>query len=182
MPTVPQALLDATVVDVDGSRVRLASSWARRPVVLVLLRHFGCLFCKEQAAELAAVGDEIERLGAGLVFVGSGSAQYARWFQEDHAPRWPVYSDAELVTYRALQARRGFASSVNPRTVWLSLRALARGFRQGRTQGDQFQQGAVCVVTPDGWMPYLHLSEVAGDHPRPAAVLAALRGLPSAVR
>lgn len=182
MPAAPRALLDATVLDVDGAPVRLASTWAQRPVVLVLLRHFGCLFCKEQAAEMSAVGDEIERLGAGLAFIGSGSAQYARWFQEDYAPRWPVYSDAALVTYRALEARRGLRSSMNLRTIWLSLRALLRGFRQGRTQGDQFQQGAVAVVTPDEAMPYLHLSEVAGDHPRPTEVLAVLRGLRVAAR
>jgi peroxiredoxin len=182
MPIAPRALIDATVLDVDGAPVRLASTWAERPVVLVLLRHFGCLFCKEQAAEMSAIGDEIEALGAGLVFVGSGSAQYAQWFQEDYAPRWPVYSDAELVTYQALEARRGFRSSVNPRTVWLSFRALAHGFRQGGTQGDQYQQGAVCIVTPDGAMPYLHRSEVAGDHPRPADVLAVLRGLHIAAR
>ena len=182
MPAAPRALIDATVLDVDGAPVRMASTWAQRPVVLVLLRHFGCLFCKEQAAVMSAVGDEIERLGAGLVFVGSGSAQYAKWFQEDYAPQWPVYSDSELVTYRALEARRGFRSSVNSRTVWLSFRALARGFRQGRTQGDQYQQGAVCIVTPEGAMPYLHISEVAGDHPRPDEVLAALRGLGAAIR
>lgn len=177
VPAAPRALIDATVLDVDGAPVRLASTWAERPVVLVLLRHFGCLFCKEQAAEMSAIGDAIEALGAGLVFVGSGSAQYAKWFQEDYAPHWPVYSDAELVTYRALEARRGFRSSVNPRTIWLSFRALARGFRQGSTQGDQYQQGAVCIITPDGTMPYLHVSEVAGDHPRPDVVLAVLRRL-----
>lgn len=182
MPAAPRALVDATVLDVDGAPVRLASTWTQRPVVLVLLRHFGCLFCKEQAAEMSAVGDEIERLGVELVFIGSGSAQYAKWFQEDYAPRWPVYSDAELVTYRALETRRGLRSSMNLRTVWLSLRALLRGFRQGRTQGDQFQQGAVAVVTPDGAMPYLHVSEVAGDHPRPAEVLTVLRGLRIAAR
>ena len=85
---------------------------------------------------MSAIGDEIEALGAGLVFVGSGSAQYAKWFQEDYAPRWPVYSDAALVTYRALKARRGFLTSVNPRTVWLSLGALAhRAFPRGAGRG-----------------------------------------------
>ncbi|MFA7296635.1 MAG: peroxiredoxin-like family protein [Dehalococcoidia bacterium] len=182
MSAAPRALLDATVLDVDGAPVRLASTWAERPVVLVLLRHFGCLFCKEQAAEMSAIGDAIAGLGAGLVFVGSGSAQYAKWFQEDYAPRWPVYSDAELVTYRALEARRGFVSSVNPRTIWLGARAILRGFRQGGTQGDQLQQGAVCIVTPNGSMPYLHISEVAGDHPRPAEVLAVLGSLRTAAR
>jgi peroxiredoxin len=179
---VPQALLDATVLDTAGAPVHVASLLAGHTTVVVLLRHFGCLFCKEQAADMSAIGDEIEGLGARMIFIGSGSAQYAQWFQEDYAPRWPVFSDAELATYRALEARRGLRSSSNLRTMWLTLRALRRGFRQSATRGDAFQQGAVAVVTAAGEMPYLHVSEVAGDHPRPVDVLGALRAARAASR
>ena len=176
----PAALLAAEVFDLDGRRVPLAREWAEAPVVLVLLRHFGCLFCKEQAAEMNAIGPDVAALGARMVFVGSGSAQYARWFVEDYGGdwpvRWPVYSDPDLVTYGALGARRGWWTSVNPRSWLLSLRALRGGFRQSlQEMGDQFQQGAVCVVLPDGSMPYAYVSRVAGDHPKAAVVLARLR-------
>lgn len=173
----PAALLEATVVDVDARPVRLAREWAARPAVLVLLRHFGCLFCKEQASAFVAIGEAIGALGAGLVFVGPGSAQQARWFRDDFVPGWPVYADAERVTYRALDARRGFFTAVNPRTALFGLRALRRGYRQTGVRGDPVQQGAVCVVTPDGALAYRYVSAVAGDHPLPEAVLAALRGL-----
>jgi peroxiredoxin len=174
---VPEALRTAVVRDIDDQPVHLATLWAERPVVLVLLRHFGCLFCKEQAAQMSAVGNEIEAAGARLVFVGSGSAQYAKWFQEDYAPRYEVYSDAELVTYQALGAKHGFLSSVNPWTWWYSLRAMLHGHFQSGTRGEQTQQGAVAVITPAGEMPYLHISQVAGDHPRPRDVVGAVRGL-----
>jgi peroxiredoxin len=175
--TAPDALLNATVFDVDAQPVRIAELCAERPAVLVLLRHFGCIFCKQQAAQFSAIGDEVEALGARLIFIGSGGPHYARWFQEDYAPHHEVYSDADLRTYRALGARRGWRTSVNPRTWLFSLRAFLRGFRQSRTMGDRDQQGAVCVVTPDGQMPYSYISDVAGDHPDPSAVLRALRDL-----
>jgi hypothetical protein len=35
------ALADAEVLALDGSKVRLGTLWAERPVVLVFLRHFG---------------------------------------------------------------------------------------------------------------------------------------------
>ncbi len=35
------ALADAEVIGLDGSKVRLGSLWAERPVVLAFLRHFG---------------------------------------------------------------------------------------------------------------------------------------------
>ena len=174
MSEVPPELRDAIVVGVEGQPVRVSSLWARRPVVLVLLRHFGCIFCKEEAAQFTAVAPDIEALGGTLAFIGSGSPQYARWFQEDYAPRWPVYSDTNLVTYRALYAWRGWITSINPLTWLLSVRAFLRGFRQTATMGDRTQQGAVCVVLPGGEMAYRHVSRFAGDHPKPAAVLRAL--------
>ena len=46
-----RALGAATVLDTDGSAVPLAREWADRPVVVVWLRHFGCVFCREQVAQ-----------------------------------------------------------------------------------------------------------------------------------
>lgn len=36
-----EELAEATVLDADGASHRLGDLWARRPVVLVLIRHFG---------------------------------------------------------------------------------------------------------------------------------------------
>jgi len=36
-----RALGELEVEDVDGAAVRVASAWARKPAVLVFLRHFG---------------------------------------------------------------------------------------------------------------------------------------------
>lgn len=124
---------------------------------------------------MRGIAPEIERLGARLAFVGSGTDQHAAWFVEDYGISEPVFADPDLLTYRALGARRGLRSSANLRTLWYSLRAWRSGFRQSETRGDALQQGAVALVLPDGQVPYLHRSTVAGDHPQPAALLAALR-------
>ena len=36
-----------TILRPDRSTVRLGAVWAEQPVVLALVRHFGCIFCKE---------------------------------------------------------------------------------------------------------------------------------------
>lgn len=171
---MPDALQEAYVLDLEGVSVPLAREWAAQSVVLVLLRHFGCIFCRAQAAEMRSIENDVARLGARIVFIGSGQPFFARAFAEDFAIRWPVYADPELSTYRALEARHGFFTSANPRTWLYSVRVLWRGFRQGRTQGEVYQQGAVAIVLPDGRMPYLYLSAVAGDHPEPHTILEAL--------
>lgn len=41
-------------------------------------------------------------------------------------------------------------------------------------QGDAFQNGGVLVVRPGGEVAYRYISEVSGDHPPVADVLAAI--------
>ena len=38
---VPEALAACEVLAEDGTRVRLGSLWAERPIVLAFVRHFG---------------------------------------------------------------------------------------------------------------------------------------------
>ena len=44
---------DLTVLRPTGEGVRLGEAWAERPVVLALMRHFGCVFCKDQVSRSA---------------------------------------------------------------------------------------------------------------------------------
>jgi len=54
-------------------------------------------------------------------------------------------------------------------------RASIKGFRQGRTAGDLWQQGGALVVRPDGKVTYRYVSLGPGDHPPPAALVEALK-------
>ena len=53
--------------------------------------------------------------------------------------------------------------------------AFARGVRQGRTQGDQWQQGGVLAVGPGNRVLYHHASERAGDNASAETIAAALK-------
>ena len=47
------ARLESLVLpDADGAPHRLGDCWADRAVILVFLRHFGCLLCREHAVQL----------------------------------------------------------------------------------------------------------------------------------
>ncbi len=164
----------ATVLDPDGTTVRLGSLWADRPAVLVWLRHFGCLFCKEQTAEFRARRDDIEGRGARLAFIGNGGVRYAGGFREEFCPECTVLTDPELVSYRLIGARGGVLNTLGPQAWGAGIRAFARGARQQRTQGSPFQQGGVLVVTPGGKVAYAYLSKAAGDHPAVDEVAAAI--------
>jgi peroxiredoxin len=171
---------DLEVVRPNGERVRLGAAWAARPVVLALMRHFGCIFCKEQVAQLRLIVDDIHAEGAELVILGSGSAQMAGFFAEDYDIATPVLTDPTREVYRALEVRRpNRLAFIDPRVFVRSLRALARGHRQvfgaESELGDTTQLGGVFIVRPGGDVAWAHRSAFAGDRPSNDEVLDALR-------
>lgn len=170
-----RALARAMVLAPDGTEVRLADQWADQAVVVVWLRHFGCVFCREQVAEIRAARGDIEALGAGIVFVGNGSAKAAAWFQKRYAADSTVLTDPDLISYRAIGARSGVVSTLGPRAWGAGVRAFSSGARQSTTKGHPFQQGGVAVMGPRNTVLYRHISRAAGDHAPLSEVLDALR-------
>jgi len=133
------------------------------------------LFCKEQAAQLRGIKNEIEAAGARLVFIGNGDATFARDFKETRVPDCEVLTDPSTASYALLGSRRGIWSTWTPRAWPAGLRALRGGFRQSRTQGHAYLQGGVAILDSRGVVRWSFVSRFAGDHPSRAAILAALR-------
>lgn len=117
----------------------------------------------------------IRKEGAELHLVGNGNRHFARAFKEELKIVCPLYVDTKLGAYRALDMRRGLASTLGSLAAWKNIaRAMKAGFRQGSTQGDAFQLGGALVVLPGGKVAFRHASEAAGDHPPVTDVLKAL--------
>ena len=51
------------------------------------------------------------------------------------------------------------------------LHARQKGFKQGRTQGDPWQQGGSLVIAPGGEVLYHYVSATPGDHAPPEELL-----------
>ena len=167
------SLAAEVVLDIRGRSRLLGGLWRTQPTVLVWLRHFGCLFCKEQAAEMARVRTDIDTLGARLAFVGHGGVDFARAFHDEYVPTCAVYTDPSAMTYRTIGARQSAVGTIAGFGLH-GLRAMARGHVQTRILGRAFQNGGVLIVTPADVAAYTYISRVAGDHPRAPRVLDAL--------
>jgi hypothetical protein len=173
----PSGLAGCRVIALSGEAVRLGDEWRDRPAVVVWLRHFGCLLCKEQAAAFRGRGQEIEALGAGLVFVGNGELTWARQFEAEECRGCRVLTDPALDSYWAIGARRGWRSTIGPAGLAAGIRAFRHGFRQSGVRGVPDQQGGVYVMLPGDRATYAYVSGSAGDHPPIDAVLDALRAV-----
>jgi peroxiredoxin len=171
---VAHALESLTVFDPDGRRTRLGQLWAERTAVLVFLRHFGCLFCRQQMANLAPLSGAMESRGAELIAIGHGSLDEARAFRDELRPAVRVFTDPTRQADCAVGMHRGPRSVFTLGTLSRSITAWRQGFRQTAVAGDPFQQGGVVIVAPSGEERYRFVSREAGEHPPAAEVLAAL--------
>jgi peroxiredoxin len=112
------------------------------PVLLVFLRHSGCMFCREALTDLAGKRRQIEANGTRLVLVHMGSEeQGARFFAKyglEHATR---ISDPRRTLYRAFGLPRAtLGMFFNPKLVLRGFQAAVLGRNGfGRFTGDVFQ-------------------------------------------
>ena len=125
-------------------------------------------------AQLRPVIPEIRARGGEVIVVGNGSPAFARAFVEDTGLETPLYVDERLEAYAAAGLRRGVAATFNPASLGAAVGAFRRGLRQGRVQGDAWQQGGVLVVLPGDRLAYHHANRHPADHAPHQAILAAL--------
>lgn len=120
-----------------------------RHMLVVLLRHSGCAFCKQALADLARHQASIDRAGVGCAVVGmTASSESLRSLGERCGVRcasW--FADPERLLYRALELGRGsFLQLFGPR-VWVAgVRAVLQGHGIGKLDGDGFQMPAAFLI------------------------------------
>ena len=124
--------------------------------------------------------EDFEKAGAQVAVIGSGWPAAAKGFAQALGlpASLPVLCDRRRASFALLGLRRSVAATLLiPRVLraWLGL--LRRGYRQGRTQGDPWQQGGVAVVGPHGGgeLLYRYASAAPDDDAPLDEVLGALR-------
>jgi hypothetical protein len=170
---MPHILEKMTVLDPEGAEVQLGRLWADRTAVLVFIRHFGCVFSRQQVAEIGLLDNRVRSLGGEIVVIGHGTLEEMRAFQAE-AGSLRLFTDPTRQAYRAMNLRRGPRSVMTVSVLRRSIRAWLQGFRQSTVAGDPFQQGGVVVVDPSGRERYRFISREAGEHPPASDILAAL--------
>ena len=109
----------------------LRSLDSHSPALVVFLRSFGCTFCREAMADVAAAKSHIQSAGAQIAFVHGGSPdEAAPWFEKYALGDVTVISDPELAHYRAFGLGRSKVQSLVAPRVWTrgAVCALSHGF------------------------------------------------------
>jgi hypothetical protein len=134
------------------------------------------MFARQQAAALMVIKGRLEASGVALVAIGSGSPEGARRFVDKFGFAAEMYVNPDMSAYRAFGLERGIWKTLGPASLVRGIRAMMQGFRQGRPDGDLWQQGGVFVLGPGEALLFQHRNASAGDHADLDAVLAVVVG------
>ena len=137
-----------------------------RKLLIVFLRHSGCLFCREALADLRDCRDAIESSGAAIAVVHMSdndvSAEFFAGYDMQDVDR---ISDTDCELYRSYQLHRGsFTELFGLRNWWVGIKALLGGHGIGKVQGDGFQMPGAFVVL-DGEIIKSYRHNGSGDRP-----------------
>lgn len=159
--------------DADGAPVD-SDGLFDRPVVVALVRYYGCMPCKALLHELNDVHTELADAGLRVIAVGGAADYQARHLMADGI-EFPLLLDPEYSFYRALNLRRiHWWMLLSPVTWWKYVRALRRA-RQGLITGHVLQAPGLAIVDGSRTVRFLHRGTTLGDYPPVPQVVAAAR-------
>jgi hypothetical protein len=140
---------------------------AEHPVLVVFLRHTGCIFCREALADLSRQRSAIEAAGARLALVHMSDPLSATLRFEQYAlGDVHRYSDPERVLYRAFGLPRGSLRQLFGAWVWCRavVATVLRGHWFGRLEGDGSQMPGV-ILLDHGRITAEYRATTAADRP-----------------
>lgn len=174
MDRMPPALLTAPVEGVHLTPGSLADQLGDDATLLVFLRHFGCLFCRETVADLRRVAER-DPTYPPVLFFFQGTPEQGRAFFEKLWPDARAVADLPKNFYDGFGLERGGVGEMFGARVWAcGVRAAAKGHFIGAPVGDPWTMPGVFLVRGADVL-WQHDFAHAGDHPDWASIPALTR-------
>lgn len=137
------------------------------PVLLVFLRHFGCMFCREALNDISRQREMIEDTGARIVFVHMADNPTAdKYFQRYNLTGSTHISDPECRYYAAFGLTKGTFTQLFGLQVWLRgfQGPVLEGYGLGSQLGDGFQMPGIFVIQ-EGVIKEQFIHKLSSDRP-----------------
>jgi peroxiredoxin len=119
------------------------------PVLVVFLRHTGCIFCQTLLAQVANTRPQLQAQGIqlALVHMSPENPETQTFFQNFGLGGIPRFSDPHRVLYKTLGFSLGSMQNMFGLASWLNgFKALFHGYGVGALQGDGFQRSGVALI------------------------------------
>lgn len=161
---VPATALDRAVAGLNLMPGTLRDQLGTEPRLLVFLRHFGCMFCRETLADLRDAAERDVGFPRPLFFyqgtVSEGRALLGRVW-----PAAQAIADPEADLYRAFGIERGgLLKMFGPEVFRARSRAREKGHRNGERGVDIWRMPGVMLAHGEE-IVWAHAFQHAGDQP-----------------
>jgi hypothetical protein len=161
---IPDPLLARSVVGLNLAPGTLGGQLGSGTTLLVFLRHFGCMFCRETLADLREVSENDSRFPDVLVFF-QGTPTEGRALLRGYWPRLRAIADVGAEFYSGFGVERGGLYKMFGPAVWAAKsRAELKGHRNGERSGDIWRMPGVIMVRGTR-VVWSHEYRHAGDRP-----------------
>jgi len=161
---VPENIMQQPLVGYNLNGSTLAELLDGEPTLLVFLRHFGCIFCKEMVGDLRAVA-EANPAYPRVLFVNHGQLDFAEPFFANVWPQARCIVDTDRSLYVTFGVERmGALEALNPGLIACGMRAASKGYMQTSSKGDPRQMPGLFYMQ-GGKVLWQHDFKHAGDHP-----------------
>lgn len=168
--------VEKVVGPTDLVNVPLSSFWSEQPVVIHVLRRFGCQLCRGGAVEMSKIIPQLEAHGVRVVGIGIEKGGLED-FQKGGFWKGELYIDNGKKIHKALNIQKvGVLSSVRMLFTNKELKNAIKKTKDtpGDLKGDGRQLGGTFVLAKGGETLLDSRQSHFGDHPTNVAVLEAL--------
>jgi hypothetical protein len=169
MESIPAAALDRPVRGLNLQPGLLRDQLGEGLHLLVFLRHFGCIFCRETVTDLRRIAGESPDYPP-VLFFSQGTPIEAKAFLRRFWPEARAVCDPELAFYDDFGVgRAGLVKALGPKVLAARGRARAKGLENGPRSGDIWRMPGVFAVR-DERVVWRYEPSHAADHPDFAAI------------
>lgn len=164
MKNISEFLLNHPIEGVNLSGRTLKEELGNAPKLLVFVRHFGCIFCRELIADLR-VGSESQPQFPPILFFYQGTVSDGRDFFPSLWREAKAVADLPKVFYNGFGLERGGMKEMFGAEVWAcGIRAALKGHFIGAPVGDPWTMPGIFLVHQYQIL-WQHRFKHAGDHP-----------------
>lgn len=155
--------LETTVSGVNLAPGTLHDQLSESPTLIIFLRFFGCIFCRETVADLRQLSEKHEGFPA-VLFVSEAGVTETRAFVRRYWPEAQVIADPEAALYAAFGVGRNVIKTFSPGVFKARRRAVAKGHEGGSLDGNAFRMPGAFLVRGSEIL-WSHKFKHAADHP-----------------
>lgn len=161
---IEQEVIEQMVTNTGKTVLELS---CEQPIMLVFLRHFGCIFCREALSDISKSRTAIEESGVKVVFVHMAEDEIAdRYFERYNLDGAVHISDPLCRFYAAFGLVKGNFTQL------FGLKSWIRGFQAGVLDGhgvgaqlgDGFQMPGIFIIY-EGKVIDSFIHKLASDRP-----------------